>query len=86
MERAGALFSWFANVRSRYAVAAKAASKPGALYEFPWEALGDYKYILFLPFVAAVILGLDDKDAWCCHMMIIVILRYVQVGLGELLC
>jgi hypothetical protein len=53
------------------------ASKPGLLYQFPWEDLGNYKYILYLPFICTVAIGKDDADDWCLHMLAIVALRYV---------
>jgi hypothetical protein len=53
------------------------ASKPGWFYKFPWEDLGNYKYVLYLPFAWTVITGNDDTDHWCCHMLTIVALRYV---------
>mmetsp|Transcript_32149 Transcript_32149/g.91202 ORF Transcript_32149/g.91202 Transcript_32149/m.91202 type:complete len:623 (-) Transcript_32149:250-2118(-) len=53
------------------------ATKPGVLYEWPWAPMGDFKYLLFTPFVAAVALGKDDGDHWALHMLIITALRYV---------
>ena len=53
------------------------ASHPGPLYEFPWESLGSFKYLLFAPFAVTVALGKDDVDNWCFHMLAIVALRYI---------
>ena len=39
------------------------ATKPGALYDFPWAEWGSMKYAVFLPFVATVALGKDDGDS-----------------------
>jgi hypothetical protein len=78
--RIAAVGAWLGLLKSKYPVSAKAASKPGFLYEFPWEMLGDWKYILFLPFVAIVCLGLDDEDNWSYHMLLIAFLRYAQVA------
>ena len=33
-------------------------------YDFPWQAMGDYKYVLYLPFIAALALGMDDADGY----------------------
>jgi hypothetical protein len=54
------------------------ASKPGPLYNFPWEDMGNYKYLLLTPFAIAAATGHDDDDRWCFHMCMIVILRYVM--------
>ncbi len=77
--RIAAVGAWLGLLKSKYPVSAKAASKPGFLYEFPWEMLGDWKYVLFLPFVSIVCLGLDDDDDWSYHMLLIAALRYAQV-------
>uniref|UniRef100_A0A7S4PEJ6 Fatty acid hydroxylase domain-containing protein n=1 Tax=Guillardia theta TaxID=55529 RepID=A0A7S4PEJ6_GUITH len=57
---------------------AKGATQPGILYEFPWEFMGSYKYLLFLPFLYVVCSGQDDADNWCYHMLVIAGLRYAQ--------
>jgi hypothetical protein len=44
------------------------ATKPGPLSHFPWEAMGNYKYLLTLPFVAVALAGRDDPDNWAFHM------------------
>ena len=55
------------------------ALKPGALYKFPWEDMGTFKYLLFVPFAATVALGMDDADNWSCHhMLVIAAMRYVH--------
>jgi hypothetical protein len=56
------------------------ASKPGPLYSFPWESMGDYKYLLFVPFVLKAAID-DDEDRWYYHMCCIVALRYVMAQL-----
>jgi WAX2 C-terminal domain/Fatty acid hydroxylase superfamily len=53
------------------------ASHPGFGTQFPWESLGNFKYLLFVPFAAVVATGNDDADHWCFHMLVIVALRYV---------
>ncbi|EKX35243.1 hypothetical protein GUITHDRAFT_158756 [Guillardia theta CCMP2712] len=62
---------------------AKGATQPGILYEFPWEFMGSYKYLLFLPFLYVVCSGQDDADNWCYHMLVIAGLRYAQVSLAR---
>lgn len=52
------------------------ASKPGPLSVFPWERLGNYKYLLFAPFAAVVAWGMDDADEWCLHMLALAGCRY----------
>ena len=52
------------------------ASKPGVLSHFPWESMGNYKYALFLPFMAVVATGVDDGDNWCWHMCALAAARY----------
>ena len=54
------------------------ALKPGFGYKFPWEDMGTFKYLLFVPFVATVALGKDDGDDWAFHMLTIAALRYVH--------
>ena len=54
------------------------ALKPGALYKFPWEDMGTFKYLLFVPFAATVALGMDDADDWAFHMLVIAAVRYVH--------
>jgi hypothetical protein len=56
------------------------ASKPGGWYAFPWESLGNAKYAVLLPFVAAVALGHDDGDNWAWHMLAIAALRYAHAA------
>jgi hypothetical protein len=56
------------------------ASKPGALYAFPWESWGNAKYAVLLPFVAAVALGADDADSWAWHMLVLCALRYAHAA------
>jgi hypothetical protein len=58
--------------------AAKMALKPGFMYKFPWEDMGTFKYLLFVPFDATVALGLDDADNWAYHMLTIAAIRYVH--------
>lgn len=53
------------------------ATKPGVMYEWPWAPLGNFKYLLFAPFVATVAMGRDDADNWALHMLVIATLRYV---------
>lgn len=52
------------------------AHKPGTLSQFPWEKLGNYKYVLFAPFAVAVAAGKDDSDSWYLHMLGIAAARY----------
>ena len=54
------------------------ALKPGFGHKFPWEDMGTFKYLLFVPFVATVALGKDDGDDWAFHMLTIAALRYVH--------
>ncbi len=54
------------------------ALKPGFGYRFPWEDMGTFKYLLFVPFVATVALGKDDDDHWAYHMLVIAAFRYVH--------
>jgi hypothetical protein len=56
------------------------ASKPGAWYAFPWETWGTGKYVVLLPFVAAVALGADDADSWAWHMLALAALRYAHAA------
>jgi hypothetical protein len=56
------------------------ASKPGAWYAFPWETWGTGKYVVLLPFVAAVALGADDVDSWAWHMLALAALRYAHAA------
>jgi hypothetical protein len=62
--------------------ARKGAVSPGFMYHFPWESVGNYKYALYLPFMFVLATGQDDADDWCYHMMVIVVLRYLQVRVG----
>ena len=57
------------------------ASKPGFMYEFPWEPMGNFKYLLLAPFAACAALGLDDADNWCWHMVTLVAVRYALAQL-----
>lgn len=57
------------------------ASKPGALYEFPWQPLGNWKLALLLPFAAVVLSEADDADNWSWHMCMLVVLRYAHAAL-----
>jgi len=57
------------------------ASKPGVMYDFPWEPMGNYKYLLLAPFAVAAAAGLDDSDDWCRHMVLLVLARYVLAQL-----
>jgi hypothetical protein len=66
----------FCNFISVVLIAVKMASKPGPLYKFPWEDLGNFKYLLLLPFAIVAATGKDDSDDWCFHMCAIVALRY----------
>ena len=77
--RIAAMGAWLGLLKSKYPTSAKAASKPGFMYEFPWEMLGNWKYLLFLPFLAVICLGWVDEDRWCYHMLLIAMLRYAQV-------
>mmetsp|Transcript_58732 Transcript_58732/g.143667 ORF Transcript_58732/g.143667 Transcript_58732/m.143667 type:complete len:608 (-) Transcript_58732:612-2435(-) len=57
------------------------ASKPGVWSEWPWQYYlglkeGNSKLVMYLPFVAAVLTGNDDRDDWCYHMLCVVALRY----------
>ena len=52
------------------------ATKPGPLSEFPWEAMGNYKYLLLTPFAAVAALGYDDADNWCFHMCAMAAARF----------
>ena len=54
------------------------ALRPGPAYKFPWEDMGSFKYLLFVPFVATAALGLDDADNWAYHMLVIAAIRYVH--------
>lgn len=47
------------------------------MYEFPWERMGNFKYLLFVPFAAAALTGNDDADNWAAHICIISLLRYI---------
>ena len=61
------------------------ASQPGMLYEFPWEPLGNFKYVILAPFVAAAALGYDDADSWAWHMCCIAVLRYAHAQIWNTL-
>jgi len=52
------------------------ATQPGILYKFPWEDLGNFKYLLFAPYAVAALTGRDDEDNWAAHMCAIAVLRY----------
>ncbi|KAJ7533238.1 hypothetical protein O6H91_13G039100 [Diphasiastrum complanatum] len=58
------------------------ATKPGALTDWPWKKLGNWKYILFAPFVVkavhANLLGGHDADNWSLHMLLTSALRYLH--------
>ena len=54
------------------------ALRPGPGYKFPWEDMGSFKYLLFVPFVATAALGMDDADNWAYHMLVIAAIRYVH--------
>ena len=53
------------------------ASQPGVLYSFPWESMGQFKYLLYVPFAVQALTGRDDEDNWAAHMCIMAALRYV---------
>eukprot|EP00934_Nitzschia_sp_Nitz4_P008387 Nitzschia sp. Nitz4//scaffold178_size73299//23102//25041//NITZ4_005699-RA/size73299-snap-gene-0.142-mRNA-1//-1//CDS//3329539122//8377//frame0 len=53
------------------------ASKPGALSEWPWEKMGNFKYLLLAPFAVAALTGNDDEDNWAAHMIITTCIRYL---------
>lgn len=54
------------------------ASEPGPLYAFPWEGLGNSKYVVvLLPFVCWAVRG-DDADRWAFHMLALAALRYLH--------
>eukprot|EP00526_Cylindrotheca_closterium_P005305 CAMPEP_0113623458 /NCGR_PEP_ID=MMETSP0017_2-20120614/12067_1 /TAXON_ID=2856 /ORGANISM="Cylindrotheca closterium" /LENGTH=620 /DNA_ID=CAMNT_0000533407 /DNA_START=16 /DNA_END=1878 /DNA_ORIENTATION=+ /assembly_acc=CAM_ASM_000147 len=53
------------------------ATNPGLLYKFPWEDMGNYKYLLYVPFAATVLSGNDDADNWSAHICTIAVLRYI---------
>ena len=57
------------------------ATKPGVLYDFPWEGYGSLKYITLVPFVAQVVLGKDDGDNFAWHLLAIAALRYANAQL-----
>eukprot|EP00467_Chlorarachnion_reptans_P007669 CAMPEP_0114523174 /NCGR_PEP_ID=MMETSP0109-20121206/21149_1 /TAXON_ID=29199 /ORGANISM="Chlorarachnion reptans, Strain CCCM449" /LENGTH=812 /DNA_ID=CAMNT_0001704469 /DNA_START=365 /DNA_END=2803 /DNA_ORIENTATION=+ len=62
------------------------ASKPGVLYTFPWHALGNAKYVLLAPLALHhVFEGLSDdvQGAFDDHMLLIVLLRYLQMFLWQ---
>jgi len=50
----------------------------GFLAEFPWEPLGNYKYLLFVPFAVQVAMGWDDADHWAFHTLAIAAMRYLM--------
>eukprot|EP00808_Paulinella_micropora_P005378 g79722.t1 len=100
VRKGSATSSWLSTLfRSRYPNAHRGAADPGALYHFPWECLGSRalyhfpweclgsrgKLVLFLPLVLVVALGLDDKDAWCFHMLVISALRYLHAFIWNFL-
>ena len=39
--------------------------------------MGNFKYLLFVPFAAAVVTGRDDEDNWAYHVCMVSLLRYV---------
>ncbi|CAJ1967416.1 unnamed protein product [Cylindrotheca closterium] len=53
------------------------ATKPGFLSKFPWEDMGNFKYVLFVPFLATVVSGNDDADNWSAHICALAALRYI---------
>ena len=57
------------------------ATKPGVLYDFPWEGYGSLKYLTLVPFVAQVVLGKDDEDNFAWHLLAIAALRYANAQL-----
>ena len=63
----------------------KGATAPGVMSEFPWEPMGNYKYVLFLPFAYLAATGQDDADRWCYHMCVIAALRYLQAYIWHFL-
>eukprot|EP00897_Mesotaenium_endlicherianum_P008982 jgi/Mesen1/8111/ME000435S07281 len=59
------------------------ASAPGVLYEWPWERLGGYKWLLMAPFAATAARahlfgGAPDADSWCTHMVLVTALRVLH--------
>ncbi|CAM6108701.1 unnamed protein product [Calypogeia fissa] len=58
------------------------ATQPGPLYEWPWSRLGNFKYLLYVPFVVkathANVFGGYDRDNWCLHMLLLTVLRYLH--------
>ena len=53
------------------------ASNPGPLYEWPWEKMGSFKYLLLAPFAVAALTGNDDEDNWATHMLLTTAIRYL---------
>ena len=56
------------------------SKKDAALFSWPWENLGNYKYLLYGPFLAKVIYSMYWKeniedDIWCLHILILCALR-----------
>ncbi|CAM6110926.1 unnamed protein product [Calypogeia fissa] len=58
------------------------ATQPGPLSEWPWSRLGNFKYLLYVPFVVkamhANVFGGYDRDNWCLHMLLVTVLRYLH--------
>jgi len=73
------------NEKEKDSLRHKGATQPGLWYDFPWHAMGDWKYLLYLPFVVVLALGLDDADRWCFHMMAVCVLRFTQAWVWNLL-
>lgn len=67
--------------RERVEVGTAMATKPGVLYDFPWEGYGSLKYLTLVPFVAQVVLGKDDEDNFAWHLLAIAALRYANAQL-----
>ena len=64
------------------------ATKPGMWYHFPWEGMGEYKYVLLAPIVAHHFYSgwsNPDQARFDNHMVIIVLLRYFQMWLWQFL-
>jgi len=64
------------------------ASQPGPLYYFPWHSLGNAKYALLLPLTFHHFLPTwsdEDQNRFDNHMVIIVLLRFAQMFIWQLL-
>jgi len=79
------MFKWMSGSTDKQVEARKGAVSPGFMYHFPWESVGNYKYALYLPFMFVLATGQDDADDWCYHMMVIVVLRYLQAWVWNFL-